>query len=281
MSGHRVGVDMEDWFSEDLMPEARKHRPVRLLQRLEQTLLRGAAHSSCPSQAMSEALAKQFGCRPPTVIYNAFPWAERAKLDSQFKDRRDRRLPSVHWFSQTLGPERGLEDLLAALPHLKHEAEIHLRGKPVSGFHEWLGGRLPETWRSRVWVHNLISNDELLSRIAEHDIGFAGEMKYCRNKELTVSNKILHYLLGGLAVVASDTTGQREIAEQAGMAVSLYRAGDPVDLAEKLDSLLGDRERLAQAKSEALRVAEETFCWERQAPKLLRSIEVALSANPP
>jgi glycosyltransferase involved in cell wall biosynthesis len=275
----RVGVDMEDWFSEDLMPEARKHRPVRLLQRLEQTLLCRAAHSSCPSKALSEALAKQFGCRPPTVIYNAFPWADRQNLDGLFKDRKNRNIPSIHWYSQTLGIGRGLEDLFAALPHLKNEVEIHLRGKQIAGFAGWLAAHVPESWRKRIILHPLVSNEELLSRVAEYDIGLAGEQKYCRSRDLTVTNKILHYLLGGLAVVASDTAGQREIAAQSPEAVQLYPAGNAALLAEQLNHLFASPQRLHEAKAAALRSAEQTFCWERQVPQLLRSVEAALAMS--
>ena len=38
--GERVGVDIEDWFSEDLLPEHRRFRPVRFLSELERGLLR-------------------------------------------------------------------------------------------------------------------------------------------------------------------------------------------------------------------------------------------------
>ncbi len=162
--------------------------------------------------------------------------------------------------------------------HLNHRAEIHLRGKPANGFENWLTTHVPDTWRERIFIHDLVSNDELLSRIAEHDIGFAGEMQYCRNKELTVSNKILHYLLGGLAVVASDTTGQREVAEQAKGAVLLYPSGNGLLLAEQLNELLGKPERLADTKAAAIRAAEQTFCWEKYVSKLLRSVEKALCA---
>lgn len=92
-------------------------------------------------------------------------------------------------------------------------------------------------WRNRVFFHPLVANAELVSRIAEHDIGFAGEMKFCRSRDLTISNKILHYLLGGLAVVASDTKGQQEVASKAPGAVLLYTSGDPRQLAERIDSL--------------------------------------------
>ena len=274
--GRRVGVDMEDWFSEDLLPEVRRQRPVKLLRRLEQGVLSRAGHATCTSRAMAEALAQEYGCETPVVIYNAFAWSDRADIDGLIKDRRDRRLPSIHWYSQTLGAGRGLEDLISALPFIKHDAAIHLRGKPAAGFREWLSAQIPANWHDRVFIHDLVPNDELLSRIAEHDIGFAGEQKYCRSRDLTVTNKILHCLLGGLVVVASDTTGQREVAEQARGAVQLYRAGDHQDLAIKLNYLLSSPSGLAQAKEAALAAARETFCWERQAAKLLRSIERAL-----
>jgi glycosyltransferase involved in cell wall biosynthesis len=225
---------------------------------------------------MSAALAGEFGCPQPTVVYNAFPWSDRESVDGLSKDRKDRSLPSIHWFSQTLGHGRGLEDLIAALPLLNHEAEIHLRGKPVSGFDNWLAHRVPEAWRGRIVVHALVSNTELLSRITEHDIGFAGETTLIRSRDLTVTNKILHYLLAGLAVVASETAGQREVAVQAPGGVFLYPSGDAPALAARLNTLLGSADALMRAKSAALAAAEETFCWERQEKALMESIHRAL-----
>jgi glycosyltransferase involved in cell wall biosynthesis len=275
--GLAVGVDMEDWYSEDLMPEARRHRPLRLLHSLEESLLRDSMHRTTTSQSMSLALAEHFGCPPPLVIYNAFPWSDRETMDGAIKDRADPKIPSLHWYSQTIGRGRGLEDLIAALPILTQPVEIHLRGKPATGFSAWLDPQLPAEWRKRIFLHDVVANDELLSRIVEHDIGFAGEQKYCKSRDLTVTNKILHYLLGGLAVVASDTTGQREVAEQSESAVSLYRTGDPTSLAEQLNGLLVNSERLKEAKVAALRTAEQIFCWEMQAPKFVRSVEAALT----
>jgi len=277
--GRRVGVDMEDWFSEDLSPDARRHRPLQLLRCLERELLSNGTYASCTSSAMSTALAEENDCRPPSVVYNAFAWAERRRLDGERKDRRDGSRPSIHWYSQTLGPGRGLEDLVAALPLLKGEAEIHLRGQPAAGFSEWLRARTPVDWKGRIFLHGLVSNGELLSRVAEHDIGFAGEVDDCRSRDLTVTNKLLHYLLAGLAVVASDTAGQREVAGQAPGAVFLYRSGNFAELAERLTLLLESPETLVQAKAAALSAAERTFCWERQEPILSKSVLGALGGQ--
>ncbi len=277
-SGRQVGLDLEDWYSEDLLPEARKTRPLRLLRALERKLLTTSAHVTCPSRAMSQAVASEFGCPAPIVIYNAFAWSERKFIDGLSKDRSDLRVPSIHWFSQTLGHGRGLEDLLAAIPLLEYDSEIHLRGNPVSGFENWLSARVSKASRSRIVIHPPVPNKDLLSRIAEHDIGFAGEMRYCRNKELTVSNKILYYLLGGLAVVASDTRGQREVAEQAPGAVVLYPSGDASELAGRLNQFLGSEETLSRAKVAALNAAKATFCWEHQEKALLNSLAQALAS---
>ncbi len=272
----RVGVDMEDWFSEDLLPEARRHRPVKLLKSLERGALGRGIYSTCTSRAMAEALAKEYGCDLPNVIYNAFPFSDRETIDGRIKDRRDRNIPSIHWYSQTLGFGRGIEDLIAALPFIEHDAEIHFRGKQASGFREWLQARLPADWRHRVFTHELVSSEELLSRIAEHDIGFGGEQRYCKSRDLTVTNKILHYLLAGLAVIASDTAGQCEVADQSKGAILIYRAGDAQDLARQLNYLLSSAGQIAKVKEAALNTAREMFCWERQAPTLLATVAGAL-----
>jgi glycosyltransferase involved in cell wall biosynthesis len=277
--GFKVGIDMEDWYSEDLPPSARKIRPIRLLRSLERELLCTGMHSTCPSRAMSQSLAREFECHEPTVVYNAFPWSDRRATDGLFKDRTDINLPSIHWVSQTIGQDRGLDDLLSALPLLKHRAEIHLRGRATKGLHAWFYGRIPEGWRQRVVIHDVVSNAELLSRISEHDIGLATEIPGIRNKDLTVSNKILHYLLAGLAVVATETAGQREVAAQAPGGILLYQSGNAGALAALLNRLLASRDALAMAKRRSLDAAERTFCWEVQENTLLRSLECALGAT--
>lgn len=273
--GRNVGVDMEDWFSRE-HPEP---YPSALVAACEARLIGAATHAASPSKAMSQAIALEYRVSPPTVVYNAFPWGARERLDGLTKDRAGGRRYSIHWYSQTLGEGRGLEDLLAALPHVTGEVEVHLRGTLASGGREWLDRHIPAAYRDRVHVHGRVSNAELLSRIAEHDIGFAGEAKAPAARDLTVSNKILQYLLAGLAVVASETRGQREVAEGAPGAVFLYRPGEPLSLAAQLNRLLGSPEVLARAKEAGLAAARDRYCWERVAPQLVESVVAATRAG--
>jgi glycosyltransferase involved in cell wall biosynthesis len=277
-SGNRVGVDMEDWFSQDLPEEARRTRPTTWLSELERRLLHGH-HATCTSHAMSEALSREYKCSPPSVIYNAFAWSDRRAIDNRPSDRRRRDTPSIHWYSQTLGPGRGLEDLLNALAFLPHTVQLHLRGRAVGGFVDWIRKRATTLPRVELHIHSLVSNDELLSRVAEHDIGFAGEVLSSQNKQVTVSNKMLHYFLAGLAVIASDTIGQLEVAKLAPDAVRTYVCGNPRALADALGWWLDNPQLLARAKRASLSAAHDTFCWERQADRLIARVEQALACR--
>ena len=77
-------------------------------------------------------------------------------------------------------------------------------------------------------------------------------------------------------MVASETSGQREVAEQAEGAVFLYPSDDETALAAQLNALLGSPERLSRAKAAVLSAAEQTFYWERREATLLEGVNRAL-----
>jgi glycosyltransferase involved in cell wall biosynthesis len=280
-AGFAVGADIEDWYSEDLLPEARVGRPVGLLRRCEARLVRRGRHVTTTSEALAAALAEAYDGPTPGVIYNAFPWAERADLDGELRDRVDAERPSLHWVSQTVGPGRGLETLCAALGRVERPIDVHLRGRADEPDRRWLAGLFPDERGHRLHVHGLVPPQELLGRIAEHDIGLALEDYDPPSRNLTVTNKILHYLVAGLAVVATDTAGQREVAAHAPDAVRLCEGNDAVSLAAQIEALVQRPGDLQRAKAAALAAARERFSWEAQRPILIRSVEAALGAQTP
>jgi len=163
------------------------------------------------------------------------------------------------------------------LGSLRSSCEIHIRGSGSAGYQEQLLAMAPASWRPRIHFHPQTPHNELISRLAEHDIGFAGDIPYCRSRDLTITNKILQYLLAGNAVVASSTAGHEEVATAAGSAVMLYRAGDPASLAAVLDSFLENPEMLASARRQAMVAAKSVFSWERYEPQLVKLVEKAVA----
>ncbi|GGD56915.1 glycosyltransferase [Erythrobacter arachoides] len=280
--GQRTGVDIEDWYSEDLLPEARVHRPVAWLARAENAAVRRGGMVTTTSHALAEALADASGGPAPAVVYNVFPWSDREALDGEARDRPpgDASLPSLHWVSQTIGPGRGLEELCDALTLVDTPVQLHLRGDISAADEAWLRGRFPSARGHRLHLHGLVAPSELLSRIAEHDIGLALEAVDPPSRNLTVTNKMFHYLLAGLAVVATRTAGQAEIAASVPAAIATCRPGDAASLAAAINELVSDPARLAAAHKAALDAARDTYCWERQKATVLGLVAAALDAPP-
>jgi hypothetical protein len=281
-----VAVDMEDWYSEDLPPQARSGRPVEALRHLERRLLRCSQYSSCTTGAMADVLATEYECPRPLRMYNVFPKpvlgdpAMRRDRSPAAKSMagspsRGGSACSIHWFSQTVGPGRGLEELLAPSAELTGEFEIHLRGH-TKIYQAWLEGAVPPALRSRVFLHAAVPDDELPRRIAEHDIGFAGELRSIRSRDLTATNKIFQYLQNGLAVVASDTAGPKEVADLASNAVALYACSDVTSLRIRLDGFVSSANSLEIAQTNALRISADDLNWKSEKQRLLGVFHTAL-----
>lgn len=272
-AGARVGVDFEDWFSEDLPSEARTARPVAEIRRLEARLARDCKYALATSNAMAAAMAQEFAAPMPAVVYNVFPRGDAPKRTSPH------RRPSLHWYSQTIGRGRGLELLFEALRHMAADAEVHLRGSLRSGDRAWLENAVPAAWRDRVQTHPTVPNDELPACIAEHDIGLALETNAIRSRDLTVTNKMFQYMQAGLAIVATATRGQREAMDAAPDAGVVVPCDDPKALAAALDALVADGARLAACKAASRRAAEDRWCWELQKATIVERAGQALEQS--
>jgi glycosyltransferase involved in cell wall biosynthesis len=272
--GRRVAADFEDWHSEDLMPSDRRGRPLARMREVEQRLLREAAYVSTTSHALSAALAARYGGRPPFVLANAFPLQPDPHVAGAGGP------PTFFWFSQTIGPGRGLEEFFAAWRLTTAPSRLALLGNVRARYDRHLLALVPEAFRSRVSFLPLVPPAALPGVIARHDLGLALEDSSITNRDLTITNKVLQYLNAGLAVVASGTTGQREVINRAPGAGILVDLARPPELAAQLDALLADPARLAAIGRAARQAAETTYCWEREAPRLLAQVEAAL-ARPP
>jgi glycosyltransferase involved in cell wall biosynthesis len=268
--GRRVAADFEDWHSRDLLPEAQSSRPMGLIRAAERELMQRAAYTSTTSHALANALRAEFGGAAPVVITNSFP------LQPERPPRPAGAPPSMIWFSQTIGPGRGLELFLSAWRETALPSRLTLLGDVDGGYREKLIRRLPPGRRDWMRFAPVTSPEALSLEIARHDIGLALELDFPMSKDCTISNKILQYLNAGVAVVASGTAGQREVlarAPDAGILMTLSQTGD---LAARLDALFSDGARLESMGRAARRAAVETYSWEREAPRLLAAVKDAL-----
>lgn len=265
-----VAFDFEDWHSRDLLPQDRAYRPIKLLEHLEKYLLKKATYTYTTSEVMANAMVATYKSKRPEVVYNSFPSSGRSTMDHLSKDRQNRKMRSLYWFSQVISEGRGLELLCEALQLTTTPLELHLRGHISEKYHQTLIAMLPD--HVALFVHNIVPVEELISRIAEHDIGIAFEETTPESRDYTITNKVFHYLQAGIAVLATHTKGQAEIKALAPEAVCLLEQ-QPQDIAKVIEELLDQPQKLNEIKLASWKVGQEVFAFENEVLKLKRFVD--------
>jgi glycosyltransferase involved in cell wall biosynthesis len=252
----KLGFDCEDLLSETGDRFSAANRLI------EQRYLRQCNYITAASNAMADHLATTHSIPPPIVLYNVFPMSQ---ADGILPPAHRAPHPNLrlHWVSQTIGPDRGLEDAFEACAGLADQVEIHLRGRASEDHTREITAQA-ERWGVAACLkfHPLLDHDDLVRSMAQYDVGLALERPRNRNYTLTVTNKLFSYMLAGLAIAATDTPGQREVMNQAPSVGFLYPAGNAMSLRAMLEIWLKDRARLLQAQGAAWDAARSRFCWD-------------------
>lgn len=270
----KVAFDFEDWYSEDIIPKVQSQRPIKLLKQAEKTALEKGVLCYTTSKAMADGLASHYGtAKTPSVIYNSFPANEATLSISQPQGPL-----RFYWFSQTIGEGRGLEFFIACMAKSKAKMQLVLRGNVVGAYQESLKKLITE--KDEILFLPLIDNHLLLADMANYDAGLALEPDTPPNKNLTISNKLFHYMAAGLPIIASYTKGQAEIAEQHPEYIFMYPQNDTTAVANILDTL-GEKFAgggFAQLKEAILANYNRKYSWNLEAKKLLKLVEGVFNA---
>jgi glycosyltransferase involved in cell wall biosynthesis len=274
--GGLYAFDAEDFHIGDL-PDEPEHEPNRRLVRaIEARYLPGCAFITAASPGIADSYANAYHIARPTVVLNAFP-ASQAPSSPTPRGTAEPR-PSVYWFSQTIGPDRGLECAVQAVGRSRLHPHLYLRGSPTSGFVDRLqtiAGAAGAADRLHILSPAAPSAMERLA--ASYDVGFVGETGWTANRRVALTNKLFTYLLAGLPVVMSDIPAHCAFAPEVGDAARLYTTDDADSLAAALESLLEDPELLEAARAAAFRLGQTRFNWDFEKPKLLEKVGAALA----
>ncbi|GIW56724.1 MAG: hypothetical protein KatS3mg082_3128 [Nitrospiraceae bacterium] len=273
-AAERRGVSMGCDY-EDLLPRM-AGEPSRVVELLEARYLEACAYISVPSEEIARHLTARYSVRPPVVLYNVFP-VRLADGVRPPASRPSRRVLRLHWFGQTIGPGRGLEDAVQAVGMLGDAVELHLRGRVSRRYWNQLAA-LGQRWNAlgRILVHSPVEHDQLIRAVCEYDVGLALERPEHEAYARTVTNKLFGYLLAGLGIAATDTPGHREVLQQIPEAGFLYRAGDAEALAAGLVRWVEDPRALRRAQEASWDAARSRFCWDREKEKFLAVIRQLL-----
>lgn len=271
--GALLGYDVEDFHVGEAPDDQAR---VERVSDLERRYVPRCSYVTAASAGIAEAFAGRYGLDLPTVIYNAFPLAERESLNGDTKDRDGDAL-SLYWYSQTVGLDRGLQDAIRAAGRLHAPVQLHVRGALSDEVRQVLTSLAATSGvADALHFHDKVPPGELLSRAAEHDVGLALEQGHTLNRRICTTNKLFRYMLAGLAIAATDVPGQRDVLGDAVSFSGLYPPGDADALAAVLETWT-NRERLEAAQSASLAAARERWNWETESQKLVDTVSAVLS----
>src|SRR6185312_10166989 len=259
--GALLGFDAED-FHTGMNETGTVSAADRLVAFLEAKYLPRCDYMTAASKGIADAYREKYGLRPPGVILNVFPL-------EQLPVRTPRDPVKFYWYSQVIGPHRGIELLLDAASRIELPFEIHLRGLCSPEYKEKLDQLCRKSGLSdRVFLHEPILAARLIADANQFDVGLALESNVSINRNICVTNKVFSYLMSRLFIIGTDTAGQKDIFTHFPGAVRICRMEDPEDLADAMRSCITGRISVIEGKKAADDAVNRCFNWDRESAKL-------------
>lgn len=208
-----------------------------------------------------------------TSIVNVFPKSTAITII-----RNMDRPVKLFWFSQTIGPNRGIEVIIESIKLLPgYDFELHLLGNLTVKNRQVFIDKLnvPDI---NIYFHAPLPPGELIRFAAQFDIGLAAENNIPLNRDICLTNKLFTYMQAGLAIVASNTTSQSALINEYPELGKIYSATDSQSLANVLSDYYNNRNNLYKARKVSLEVGQTHLNWENESEKFLDVIKETLSA---
>jgi glycosyltransferase involved in cell wall biosynthesis len=273
------GFDIEDFHDAETEEAIADPIEATIRRVIQSELLPGCRVLTASAPLIAAKYEELYKVRP-LVLLNVFPRSHAPQTHANPEGISEERPAVLYWFSQTVGPDRGLEAAIAVMSKMRTPVELHLRGfvspEYAATLHELSSrGGTPR----RVRFLPPASPLEMARLASTADMGLSLERSTPLNRDICLTNKIFVYLLAGIPQLLSNTKGQAALAPQLGDSAILSDLALVEGTARQIDEFLGDPKRSAKARETARGLAWERFCWDVEKRVLLNAIGAVLPLN--
>lgn len=273
--GGRYAFDAEDFHLGDFPEESAYETQRQLLRMIEGRYLPGCVFTTAASPGIAQAYVDAYGIPLPVLVRNVFPLSQAPEGPTPRGTASPG--PSLYWFSQTIGPDRGLECAVKAIAIARSKPHLYLRGFISGSFRERLESvALSEGVANRLHLLPPEPPDEMECLAAAYDLGLVAETGCTQNRAIALTNKLFTYALAGLPAMVSDIPAHREYARAMGVAVQMFGVENSIELAFAIDSLMLDPDALVQARMAAYACGQRKLNWDSEKNILLRLVAAVL-----
>jgi glycosyltransferase involved in cell wall biosynthesis len=268
-TGTKVGYDAEDMHSGQFT--STHDKSYRLNKYIEEKYFGQVNYFTAASPLIGEYYQREYNYLKPVVVNNVFP-KTALNIGPNYKANEPLKL---FWFSQTIGPERGLEDVIKAMATVKGNIQLHLLGSCNEG-HKAALSNLTAALNlnpDQLWFHEPIGADEIFNFASRFDIGMATETGVPLNRDICLTNKIFTYIQCGLVMIASDTQAQTLFMEQYPGTGKLYQKNNLQSLTDCISFYLQNPDALYQTRLQNYQLGQTELNWETESHKFLNLVE--------
>ena len=250
--GRRVAVDFED--AHGLEPfEYGKPAEAAAMASLEGHVVEHARLCTAAGEGVASYYRERHAAQP-LVINNVFEPVSEQPAGAAGDPIR------MYWFSQTIGPNRGLELAVAAAGRAGCPLRLTVRGAVTAAYVDSLRGLARRDAPCLELVFEApAAPDRMVALAAMHDVGLSLEDESIPHRRLCAPNKLFVNLAAGLAVVATATIGQAAVLASAGAGAVALQAGDAATFAAALRRWHDDRPSLLVARRAAAAAARDRW----------------------
>lgn len=272
-TGALCGFDAEDFHRGETDFVEQDPQEQALVTALENEYLPECRHVTAASPLIGRAYADRCGIPLPKTVLNVFPLAESPPAPVNRPQPTAEQPARIYWFSQTIGPGRGLEEILPVLAAMRTPVELHLRGFVSPEYRDLLNQTARQAGLTRpVLYHGFAPMTAMARLAADHDLGLSLETSRPENRDLCLTNKIFTYVLAGLPQLMSPTAAHRALAADLGPAAMVADLQNPHALAARLDAWLADRASIQAARLHAWQLGQARYHWEHEQKTLIASL---------
>ncbi|MFD2161033.1 hypothetical protein ACFSJU_01415 [Paradesertivirga mongoliensis] len=272
----KCGFDAEDFHRKEYSDDI-KHPDVLCKTFLEEKYFPHADYLTTASPLISKEYKKIFPNLSFSTVLNVFPKPENIVI----KDSKANEPLKLFWFSQTLGHNRGIAEIIEAIGLVNSPLiELHLLANPREKNIAFFNGLAASNniLPHQISYHSPIPSDQLFQYASKFDIGLASETGFNTNNNIALSNKLFTYISSGLAVLYSDTQAQADFMKDYPDCGLVYEKTTPRSLANALAHYLNNREDLNEAKRASFKAGQHILNWETESQKFLAVVQNTLSA---
>ncbi|WP_231461799.1 hypothetical protein [Pedobacter sp. Leaf132] len=264
----KCGFDAEDFHRNELSNDPSIH-DVKIKTFIEDKYLKQLDYITAASPLIAKAYKNIYPKLKPVVINNVFELIHQPPVNLNENEGL-----KLFWFSQTIGKNRGLEDVIEAINIINDaKIELHLLGNLSTEDLTYFNSLA----KFPVNYYEPISGDDIFKFAAKFDIGLALEPGFCLNNEIALSNKLFTHLISGLAIIASNTQAQQQFLEKNAFVGRLYPIANVAELAKIIIQFLNNKDLLNDYKKNAYELAKSKYNWESESKKFLTVVEQTLA----